>query len=96
VLTGQAKMNSDEFQINFQAPTALRKWPSLNNERCAADSGPYTVVDGTLDDCMREFMAKPLSARHLYEIHCTPQPPLVTEVLSHEHVVELARLREFL
>jgi hypothetical protein len=88
-------MTSDDLQINFQAPATLRKWPSLNNER-RPGSGPYVVVDGTLDDCIRGFMSKPASARHLYEIHCTPQPPLVTDILSHEHVVELARLREFL
>jgi hypothetical protein len=41
-------------------------------------------------------MAKPDSTRHLYEIHTAPQPPLVTEVLSAEHVIELARLRDFL
>jgi hypothetical protein len=41
-------------------------------------------------------MAKPESTRHLYEIVTAPQPPLVTETLSAEHVAELARLREFL
>jgi hypothetical protein len=88
-------MTSDDLQINFQAPATLRKWPSLNNER-RPGSDPYVIVDGTLDDCIRGFMSKPASARHLYEIRCAPQPPLVTDVLSHEHVIELARLREFL
>jgi hypothetical protein len=41
-------------------------------------------------------MAKPVSTRHLYEIHTAPQPPLVMEILSAEHVIELARLRDFL
>jgi hypothetical protein len=54
------------------------------------------VFEGTLDECIREFMAKPESSRHLYEIHTAPQPPLITEVVSGEHVVELARLRDFL
>jgi hypothetical protein len=89
-------MKSDDVQINFQAPANLRKWPSLNNERRATGSGPYMVVYGTLEECIREFMSKSASTHHLDEIHCTPQPPLVTEVLSQEHVVELARLREFL
>ena len=57
---------------------------------------PYLVIEGTLDECIREFMAKPESTRHLYEIETAPQPPLVTETLSAEHVAELARLREFL
>ena len=38
-------------------------------------------------------MAKPKSSRHLYEIHTAPQPPLITEVLSGEQLVELVRLR---
>ena len=36
------------------------------------------------------------SMRHLYEIHTSPQPPLIADVLSGEIVAELARLREFL
>jgi hypothetical protein len=69
---------------------------SLRNERHAENSGPDSLVDGTLDDCIREFMAKPTPVRHLYEIHTAPQPPLVGAVLSEEHIVELARLRDFL
>jgi hypothetical protein len=45
---------------------------------------------------IREFMAKPAPMRHLYEIHTSPQPPLIADVLSGEIVAELARLREFL
>ena len=56
----------------------------------------YLVFEGTLDECINEFMAKPGSSRHLYEIHTAPQPPLITEVLSGEQLVELARLRDFL
>jgi hypothetical protein len=82
--------------VNFDAPASLRKWPSLNNERRAVATGPYLLVDGTLDDCIREFMEKPARHRHLYEIHASPQPPLVADVLSGESVAELARLREFL
>ena len=50
----------------------------------------------TLDECIREYKAKPESSRHLYEVRTAPQPPLITEVLSGEQVVELARLRDFL
>jgi hypothetical protein len=56
---------------------------------------PYLVVDGTLDECIRKFIARPASTRHLYEIHTSPQPPLVGAVLS-EEIIELARLREYL
>jgi hypothetical protein len=92
------KMNDTNVQINFDAPASLRKWPSLKNERIsAADGGrPYSTLDGSLDDCIRQFMSKPASQRHLYEIHTVPQGELVSAVLSAEQIVELARLRDFL
>ena len=89
-------MGATKAHVNFDAPAILRKWPSRNNQRCTEGTGPYLLVDGTLDECIREFMVKPASIRHLYEIHTSPQPPLVNAVLSGEHVVELARLRDFL
>jgi hypothetical protein len=89
-------MGGIRAHVNFDAPAVLRKWPSLRNERRADGTGPYLLVDGTLDECIREFMAKPTTSRHLYEIHTAPQPPLVSAVSSGEHIVELARLRDFL
>jgi hypothetical protein len=91
-------MPADDVQIDFDAPAVLRKWPSLNSKRFhqANHPGAYLLVDGTLDHCIREFMSKPASQRHLYEIHTAPQQPLVSAVLSPEHIVELARLRDFL
>jgi hypothetical protein len=88
-------MDGDEFSVRFDVPATVRKWPSLNNSR-RIDREPYLVLNGTLDECIRLFMAKPASTRHLYELRTAPQPPLVTENLSTEHIVELARLREFL
>jgi hypothetical protein len=87
-----------DTEIDFTAPATLRKWPSLKNERVPKSWGgiPYLIADGTLDLCIREFMSKSDSQRHLYEIHTKPQPPLVTERLQAEHIIELARLREFL
>jgi hypothetical protein len=91
-------MSSTGIHIDFNAPAILRKWPSLNNERVSASFGarPYLVVEGSLDECIRQFLAKPASQRHLYEIHTAPQTDLVSAVLSAEHVVEIARLRDFL
>jgi hypothetical protein len=89
-------MASTDPHINFNAPATLCKWPSLKNERRTAAPGPYLLVAGTLDECIRELMAKPASMRHLYEIHTSPQPPLVSPILSGEIVAELARLRDFL
>jgi hypothetical protein len=81
---------------NFDAPATLRKWPSIKNERARAADGPYLIVDGTLDDCIRQFMAKPASQHHLYEIHTAPQGELVSAVLSAIHILEIVRLRDFL
>ena len=91
-------MPDKELPINFDAPAALRKWPSLNNERVSATLGarPYLIVEGTLDECIRKFMATPVGQHHLYEIHTTAQSDLVSAVLSAPHIVELARLRDFL
>ena len=89
-------MGGTEAHVNFDAPAVLRKWPSLHGERRTEDTAPYLLVDGSLDECIRVLMAKPASLRHLYEIHTSPQPPLVSPVMSGEHLVELARLRDFL
>ena len=92
----KAPMTSTGRHIDFNAPAVLRKWPSLKNERRTVSHGAYLVVDGTLDECIRSFMSKPVSIQHLYEVHTLPQPPLVEPVLSGEILAELARLRDFL
>jgi hypothetical protein len=95
---GTLTMPDKEVQINFDAPAVLRKWPSVNNERVSASLGarPYLIMDGSLDECIRRFISQPISLRHLYEIHTAPQSDLVSSILSAEHIVELARLRDFL
>jgi hypothetical protein len=88
-----------DTQIDFSAPAELRKWPSLNKQRVSASLGarPYLIGEGaTLDECIRQFMQLPEAQRHLYEIHTAPQSDLVGATLSTDHIVELARLRDFL
>jgi hypothetical protein len=88
-----------DTRIDFSAPAELRKWPSLNNERVSASLGarPYLIGEGgTLDECIQQFMQLPEAQRHLYEIHTAPQTDLVRAILSADHVVELARLKDFL
>ncbi len=86
-----------EPHVDFNAPATLRKWPSLNKaRRTDGPAGPYLVVESSLDECIREYMAKPASVQHLYEIHTSPQPPLVDPILSGDLVIELVRLRDFL
>jgi hypothetical protein len=75
--------------INFDAPATFRKWPSLNGQRRIASAAAYLLLDGTLDECIRHFLAK-------------PPPAYVTAAtiggrrVSREIVAELARLRDFL
>ena len=58
-------MAGTEGHINFDALAVLRKWPSLANQRTEGAT-PYLLVDGTLYECLREFMTKP-----------TTQPPAI-------------------
>ena len=92
------RMEDAGGQIEFNTSAVLRKWPSLKNERVSATLGarPYLVVDGTLDECIRQFMSKPASQHHLYEIHTAPQEVDQRCFLSTEQIIELARLRDFL
>ena len=85
-------------RIDFSAPATLRKWPSLNKQRVSASLGarPYMIGEGTLDECIQQFMQLREAQRHLYEIYTEPQSDLVSAILSTDHVVELARLRDFL
>jgi hypothetical protein len=84
--------------VDFSAAAVLRKWPSLYKERIKNSWGaiPYLIADGTLEECIREFMSKPAVQHHLYEIHTAPQADLVSGVLSPELIFELARLSDFL
>jgi len=87
-----------DSRVDFSARATLRKWPSMNKQRVSAALGarPYMTSDGTLDDCIRQFMGLRPAQRHLYEIHTAPQSDLVIAILSTEHVIELARLRDLL
>ena len=84
-----------DTQIDFSAPATLRKWPSLNKQRVSASLGarPYMIGEGTLAECIRQFMQLREGQRHLYEIHTAPLSDLVSAILSTDHVVELARLK---
>jgi hypothetical protein len=91
-------MSNAKIQINFDAPAVLRKWPSIRNERVSVSDGgcPYQIAEGSLNDCIRQFMAKPASQHHLYEIHTASQGGTIIPVLSAKHILEIAPLRYFL
>jgi hypothetical protein len=54
------------------------------------------ISEGTIDECIRQFMELHEAQCHLYEIHTAPQLDLVSAILSTDRVVELARLEAFL
>ncbi len=91
-------MSDTNVQINFDAPAVLRKWPSIRNERVSVQDGgrPYLIAEGTLDECIGQFMRKPVDQHHLYEIHAASQGELIAPVLSAKHILEIAKLRDFL
>ena len=45
-------MDGTEAHVNFDAPAVLRKWPSFNKQRRTESTGPYLLVDDTLDECI--------------------------------------------
>jgi hypothetical protein len=55
---------STAHHVNFEAPAVLRKWPSLDNQRRDGTS-PYLLLEGTLDDCIREFTSGSLAASRI-------------------------------
>jgi hypothetical protein len=88
-----AALLTKSARINFDARAVLRKWPSLGNARRPSAHGPYLLKDGTLDDCLQELMAKPVSVRHLYEIRTAPRPPLSDAVVPEGIILELTQQR---
>jgi hypothetical protein len=91
-------MSDVSARVNFAAAASLRKWPSVGGQRLTEKKypSPYTILEGTLGECLRELMLKPSTQRHLYEIRTSPQDPLIGKVILEEQAAELARLRSFL
>ena len=80
--------------IAYHAPADLKKWPSLKNERVAGKT-PYLVYNGTLADCIRELLAKPLKQISLYDIVTERQPAFDGNVLSPGDAAEIAMRKDF-
>ena len=87
-------MFKESLPIAYDAPADLKKWPSLNNQRLR-DKPPYLVYNGTLADCIRQLMAKPVSQISLYDIVTGPQPVFDTPVLSPADAAEIALRGDF-
>jgi hypothetical protein len=81
--------------IAYDAPADLKKWPSLNGQRLNAGRQPYLVFNGTLAECIRELMAKPVKQISLYDIVTEPQPVFDRPVLSPGDAAEIALRKDF-
>jgi hypothetical protein len=87
-------MFRESLPIVYDAPADLKKWPSLNNQRLASKP-PYLVYNGTLADCIRQLLAKPIKQICLYDIVTEPQPIFDKRVLSPADAAEIAMRKDF-
>jgi hypothetical protein len=88
-------MFRENSPIVYDAPADLKKWPSLNGQRLNGNSRPYLVFNGTLADCIRELLAKPVKGISLYDIVTEPQPAFDKNVLSPGDAAEIAMRKDF-
>jgi adenine deaminase len=87
-------MFREHLPIAYDAPADLKKWPSLNNARVTSKT-PYLVHTGTLADCIRELLAKPLKQISLYDVVTDPQEAFRSGVLSPGDAAEIAMRQDF-
>jgi hypothetical protein len=88
-------MFRESSPIVYDAPADLKKWPSLNGQRLNGKTRPYLVYNGTLADCVRMLMAKPIKGISLYDIVTEPQPAFNQTVLSPGDAAEIAMRKDF-
>jgi hypothetical protein len=87
-------MFKEGFPIAYDVPADLKKWPSLSNQRVKSKT-PYLVYNGTLADCIRELLAKPIKQISLYDIVTERQPAFHGTVLSPGDAAEIAMRKDF-
>jgi hypothetical protein len=85
----------DGSPIAYDAPAELKKWPSLGGQRLRDKGPPYLVFNGTLAECVRELLAKPIKGISLYDIATDPQPAFDQAVLSPGDAAEIAMRQDF-
>jgi adenine deaminase len=87
-------MFREDLPIAYDAPADLKKWPSLNSERVTSKA-PYLVHTGTLADCIRELLTKPIKQVSLYDIVTKPQEAFESGVISPGDAAEIAMRQDF-
>jgi hypothetical protein len=90
-------MINPDVPVRYDAPSALRKWPSIKGERVSPADGaaPHKIFVGTLDECIREFSAKPISQHHLYDVTTGHQPAFEQSILSAPDVTKIIARADF-
>jgi hypothetical protein len=89
-------MINPDVPIRYDAPSALRKWPSMMGERIRpADGAAHEIFSGTLYECIREFSAKPISQHHLYDVATGDQPAFEQNILSAPDVTKIIARADF-
>jgi len=87
-------MFREDLTIAYDAPADLKKWPSLNNQRLTSKT-PYLIHTGTLADCIRELLTKPIKQVALYDIVNAPQEAFESGVISPGDAAEIAMRKDF-
>ena len=87
-------MFRESLPIAYNVPADLKKWPSIRNQRIRSTT-PYLVYNGTLADCIRQLLAKPIKQISLYDIVTERQPAFDRNVLSPGDAAEIAMRRDF-
>lgn len=87
-------MFKEGVPIAYDAPADLKKWPSLRNER-VSNKTPYMVYNGTLADCIRLLLAKPIKQISLYDIETGRQAAFDSTILSPGDAAEIAMRKDF-
>ena len=88
-------MFKEGSRIVYEAAADLKKWPSLNGKRLNGSRQPYLVFNGTLADCIRVLLAKPVKGISLYDIVTDPQPAFDRTILSPGDAAEIAMRKDF-
>jgi hypothetical protein len=94
IFPGETGMFKQNIRIDFDALAELKKWPSLNNQR-RSSTPPYMVFSGTLAECVRLLMTKPVKSISLYDIITSAQAAFDQTVLSPADAAEIAMREDF-
>jgi hypothetical protein len=90
-------MSQEKVPILYDLPATLQKWPSREARRIATGETihAYPIYQGNLGGCIREFLAKPISQRPLYEIFTERQAGLHDTILGSKSILEIAERDDF-